>query len=216
MRRTVVLIALVVLSATLATDAAAAGGSTPPPRDVLTSTEYQELVATAKAEKSPGHGAVTQIAHRECRALNNVSRLTTTQHAECQASFVFYVRFVGYTTALVRCAKDSTKIIALRCVERMTQNLDTSTGRFLKTDSASRRAAVARGFSGKCLNYLILTPLQKHATKSLGPGLHGYARALTIGNQFRLVSASKRLGADIELAQKAMLVSAKVTVCRHD
>jgi hypothetical protein len=215
-RRAAILIAIAVLSAAIATDAAAAGSSTPPPRGVLTSTEYQELLATAKAEQRPGHGTPTHIARRQCRALTNVSRLTTTQHAECEASLVFYYRIVGFTAGFGRCAKDPTPLGKRRCFEAATQSLHTSTERFLEKDSASRKAAIERGLSGKCLNYLILMPSQKHAMRSLATGLHAFARALVIGNELRLVKATKNFSTDLTVVLKSLSVPGSVKVCRHE
>ncbi len=216
MRRAAILIAIAVLSSAIATNAAAAGSSTPPPRGVLTSTEYQELLATSKAQQTPGHGTPTHIARLQCRALTNVSRLTTTQHAECEASLVFYYRIVGFTATFGRCAKDPTPLGKRRCFEAATRSLHTSTDRFLNKDRASRKAAIARGLSGKCLEYLILTPSQKHALGRLATGLRAFGQALVIGNELRLLTATKAFSTDLTVALKSLSVPGSVKVCRHE
>jgi hypothetical protein len=205
---------MVAIAVALTICATAAAGSVP--RGVLSQAEYQEFLTTQKAEGHFGHGAITQVAQRDCRGLTNISRLTRTQHAECEASFVFFYRFIDLTTVFAACDKDSTKLAARRCLERTTKTLSWSTSRFLTTDSASKRAALQRGFGGRCLDYLILTPPQKSAMKQLASGLRGLDRALVIGNAPALVTAATEFTKEMSVARKALLVTATVTVCRHE
>jgi hypothetical protein len=198
----------------LAVCSQAAAASTP--RGVLTQAEYQEFLDTEKAEAQLGHGAITQVARRDCRGLTNVSRLTRTEHAECEASFVFFYRLVEFTTQFTACAKDSAKSVERRCLERATKTFSWSANRFLTTDSASQRAALQRGFGGKCLGYLILTPAQRSAMNKLVSGLRNVNRALVTGNSVALIRATERFSADMSVARKALLVSGTVKVCRHE
>ena len=214
MRRTSILIVMTAIMVALAICATAAASSVP--RGVLSQAEYQELVTTEKAEAHLGHGAITQVAQRDCRGLTNVSRLTRTQHAECEAAFVFFYRFIDFTTVFTGCEKDSTELAQRRCLERTTKTFSWSTSRFLVTDSASRNAALQRGFAGKCLDYLILTPPQKSAIKQLASGLRGLHRALVTGNAAALVTAAKQFTTDMSVAHKALFVTATVEVCRHE
>ena len=213
-RRTSILIVMTAIVVAFAICATAAASSVP--RGVLSQAEYQELLTTEKAEAHLGHGAITQVAQHDCRGLTNISRLTRTQHAECEAAFVFFYRFVNFTTAFTGCNKDSTKLAERRCLERTTKTLSWSTSRFLTTDSASRNAALQRGFGGKCLDYLILTPPQKTAMKGLASGLHGLYRALVVSNAAALVTAAKQFTAATSMARKALFVTATVKVCRHE
>ena len=185
------------------------------PRGVLTQPEFQEFLQTQKAEAQVPHGALTQAARRDCSALTNISGLTRAEHAECEASFVFFYRFLEFTSAFTACARDSSRSVERRCLERAIKTLSWSTNRFLTTDNASKRAALQRGFGGKCLGYLILTPAQRSAMDKLASGLHSLGRALAIENPAALIRATERFTADLSKARKVLLVTDTVTVCRH-
>ncbi len=214
MRRTSILIVLTAIVVAVAICATAGASSVP--RGVLSQAEYQEFLTTANAEAHLGHGAITLVAQRDCRGLTNISRLTRTQHAECEAAFVFFYRFVNFITVFTGCDRDSTKPAERRCLERATKTLSWSTSRFLTTDSASRNAALQRGFGGKCLDYLILTPPQKSAIKRLASGLQSLHRALVISNAAALVTAARQFTTDMSVAREALFVTATVKVCRHE
>jgi hypothetical protein len=213
-RRTGVLSVIAAAVVALAVCSQAAAASTP--RGVLTQAEYQEFLDTEKAEAQIGHGAITQVARRDCSGLTNVSRLTRTEHAECEAAFVFFYRFTGFTTQFTGCAKHSAKSVERRCLERTTKTLSWSANRFLTTDSPSKRAALQRGFGGKCLGYLVLTPGQSSAMNKLVSGLRTLYRALVTGNSVALIRATERFSTDMSVARKALLVSGTVKVCRHE
>ncbi len=207
---------LIVMTAIVAVAICATAAASSVPRGVLSQAEYREFLTTEKAEAHLGHGAITQVAQRDCRGLTNISRVTRTQHAECEAEFVFFYRFIDYTTVLEGCDKDATMLAQRRCLERTTKTLSWSTSRFLKTDNASRRAALQRGFGGKCLDYLILTPPQKSAMTRLASGLHRLYQAVVIGNSTALLTAAKQLTVDTSVARKALFVTATVKVCRYE
>jgi hypothetical protein len=205
-------VAAIVIALAVCSEAAASSV----PRGTLSQAEYQQFLKTEQAEAHLGHGAITQVARRTCSGLTNISRVTRTQHAECEASFVFFYRLIEFTTAFAGCGKDSTKLAERRCLQRTIRTLAWSTNRFLTTDSASRKAALQRGFGGKCLDYLILTPPQKSAMNRLASGLHGLNRALTVGNAATLVAAARQFTTDMSVARRTLFVSATVKVCRHE
>ena len=212
MLRRGLLIASAILTVALAANAASASV----PRGVLSGVEFREFRAIDSAFKnSSTHLTVTQIAHRTCRPLANVSRLTAAEHAECEATMFFTLRLIGFASSLERCGKDPTKLARIRCVLGTVDALDRLARTYLRTDAASARAAAARGFTGKCLDYLIFTPRQRAAMTALASALRGYSRAVKIGNVTGIISASRRLGTDLSATQKALDVTGNVSVCRH-
>lgn len=214
MRGTRILSIIAAFGVGLAVCSPAAAGAVP--RGVLSQAEYQEFLNTAQAEAHLGHQAITQVAQRDCSGLTNISALTKAEHAECEASFVFFYRFVDFTTVFAACDKDATELAGRRCLERATTTFSRSTNRFLTTDRSSKNAALQRGFGGECLAYLILTPPQKSAMNKLASGLHSLYRALVIGNPMALLTASEKFSTDTTLARKALFVSGTVKVCRHE
>ena len=213
MTRRILLIASAILTVALATDATAASA----PRGVLSSAEFKEFRALDSTFKTPPkqHLTITQTARRDCGSLTKVSRLTADEHAECEATLFFTFRLYGFASSLERCGKDSTKLTRIRCVLGTVDTLERVGRTYLRDDTASARAAAARGFTGKCLDYLIFTPHQRAAMTSLESGLKGYARAVRIGNVAAIVSASRRLGTVLSVTQKALDVTGNVNVCRH-
>lgn len=214
MRRTRIPSVIAALVVSLAVCSQAAAGAVP--RGVLSQAEYQEFLNAAQAEARLGHGAITQVAQRDCSGLTNISPLTKAEHAECEASFVFFYRFVDFTTVFAGCDKDATRFAGRRCLGRATKTFSWSANRFLTTDRGSKNAALRRGFGGQCLGYLILTPPQKRAVNELASGLHSLNRALVTGNPTALPTASEDLSTAMTVARRALFVSGTVKVCRHE
>ena len=213
--RRIVLIAIVatLFCATLAAGASASA----PPRGVLTKVEYNELHASFEAMKHAGktHGTLTHIARHTCRALTNASRLTSAEHAECEASIIYSYEFFAFPYALEQCAKRSTATARSRCVLRATNAFQKSVRAFIRTDAASVRATNPRHFTRKCLAYLVFTPQQARATRALSAGLRHYAHAIRSGSAGKLTAAGNRLNNDLVNQRQAMSLNISVSVCRH-
>lgn len=216
MRRTTFLSALVALLLIGTVVSAAAAGQKAPPRGVLTNVEFREFLALQKTgKKAPKGRTLTQAARNECKALTNVTRITSTQHAECVAGWFFFVRLYGFTTRLSHCAKKASRSAKIGCIGRAGKSLDRATRHFIRTDAASARAARARGITGKCLDYLILTPRQAPPVHELIPAVKGFVHALRAGNLLGILNTSKRLAAVLGRIQK-VFTGGSVTVCRHE
>ena len=192
-------------------------GQTSPPRGLLTSTEYAQLLATQQAvDRRVQHGTATSIAQHDCKALTGVSRLTSTQHAECVASLLFFYHFGKFTPALVRCDKRSSSLSRqLGCIQRSDNDLYRFARGFIRTNSASDRAARQRGLTGQCLDYLVFTAPQSKAMNGLVAALRGLTRRIRTGNPDRIATAGKRVGTALRVTGNAFNTSGTVTVCRH-
>ena len=214
MRRTVILSAVLAAFAVAAVSPALAQPAAP--RGVLTQAEYQGMLAAQHAiAHAFGPHAGAQSAHRACKTLSG-SRLMTTQRAECVASLIFFDNFTGFSSALARCEKGSANAAALPCLARVVGGFYTVSERFLKTDRASRRAALARGFSGRCFNFLVLTPHQLSAVRKIAGALFGFERALASLNLKALITEGKRTDSAISSGAKALVISPPLTACRHE
>lgn len=215
-RRTTFLSALVALLLVGTVVSAAAAGQKAPPRGVLTNVEYREFLAVQKAQKQRSKGrTLTQIVRNDCKALTNVSRITATQHAECVAGSFFFVRLDGFTAGLSRCAKKPSRSAKIGCIGRAANVLDHATRHFISRDAASTRAARARGITGRCLDYLILTPRQARPVHKLVPAVKGFVHALRAGNLLGLLNSTKRLSAVVSKIEK-VFTGGSVAVCRHE
>lgn len=216
MRRTKFLRALVALLLVGATIPSAAAAQTTTPRGVLTKVEYQELLTVQKDEKGrPKGSTLAQVANNACRPLTHASRITSTQHAECVAGLFFFGRLFSFTAALSRCGKEYSKSAKIGCIWRASAALNRATRHLISTDAASAMAARARGITGRCLGYLILTPRQARPVHELGPDVMAFARAFRSGNLPSILRATKRLLTVFGVTEK-VFNGGSVTVCRHE
>lgn len=226
MRRIGILIVLVasLLTATLAASATAGATLTPssaasaPPRGVLTKAEYRELYASFEAMKRVGkaHGTLTYVARHTCRALTNISRLTSAERSECEASIIYSYEFFAFPYETQQCAKRSTVPARTHCALTATSAFEKSVRVFIRTNAASVRATNPRHFTRKCLAYLVFTPQQARATAALSAGLRYYARALRSGKAGAITSAGNRVNSDLVNQRQAMSLNISVSVCRHE
>jgi hypothetical protein len=189
-----------------------------PPRGVLTKVEYRELYASFEAMKHVGkaHGTLTYVARHTCRALTDVSRLTTAERGECEASIIYSYEFFAFPYATQQCAKRSTAPARTRCELSATSAFEKSVRAFMRRDAASVRATTPRHFTRKCLAYLVFTPLQARATSALSAGLRHYAHALRSGKAGAITSTGTRLDSDLVNQRQAMSLNISVSVCRHE
>ena len=190
--------------------------SPPPPHGMLTGTEYNELLATQQAVNRRGQsGTVTGIARRDCSRLNGVSRLTSTQHAECVAALLFFYHFAQFTPELARCQKKPVGSRQVRCTLRASNDLYRFTQGFIRTNVASNSAVRARGLTGQCFDYLVFTTPQARAMHSLIAGLLSFMRAVRSGNPAAPARAGRRLEQDVTLTGTAFDTTGTVAVCPH-
>src|SRR5579875_3212419 len=169
MRRIALLLAL---AAALVTAAVAQAATSSAPRGRLTKVEYREFVALQRAEKQrPTSRNLAVIARHTCRSLTNVSRLMSTQHAECEASLIYSVEFVAFPYALSDCGKLTTPAQQARCELPAVGTFERAVRAFITTNAASSRAAAPRHFPRRCLAYLLFTKRQATATRHLAAGL---------------------------------------------
>lgn len=217
MRRATTLAILIATAVALLGTVPTAGAASSPPRGVLTRVEYNELLAVRKAErKKPTSHNLAVIARKTCRSLTNVSRLTTTQHAECEASLIYSYEFVAFPYAAQECAKIATTTAERsKCLLTADAAFDGSVRAFIRTNAASVRATNPRHFSRRCLDYLVFTRQQARATSRLAAGLRQYARALRGGNAGAITAAGNRLDSDLVSSRQAMSLNISVSVCRH-
>jgi hypothetical protein len=209
-------IAFLLATAILIVAVPAGAAASAPPRGVLSSVEYKELSAVQKAErKKPKSHNLTVIARQTCKALTNVSRLTATQHAECEASLIYTYEFVAYPYEVQDCAKLSTTSEQSSCTLSATNLFKASVRAFIRTNTASTRAADSRHFTRRCLDYLLFTRQQARATNRLSAGLTRYARAVRAGNAGAITAADTRLDSDLVSSRQAMSLNISVSACRH-
>src|SRR5579875_2491046 len=202
MRRIALLLAL---AAALVTAAVAQAATSSAPRGRLTKVEYRDFVALQRAEKQrPTSRNLTVIARHTCRSLTNVSRLLTTQHAECEASVVYSVEFAAFPYAVEDCDKLTTTAQQARCELPAVRTFEASVRAFISTNAASIRAATPRHLPRRCLAYLLFTKPQARATRRLWAGLRRYASALKAGNAGSIATANTRLDADLVSSKQAM------------
>jgi hypothetical protein len=212
LRRTAILILTAFLLVALPVSASASAS----PRGVLSSVEYNELLGVQKAEKKkPKSHNLTVIARQTCKSLTHVSRLTTTQHAECEASLIYSFEFFEFPYAVQECAKASTTPAQLKCVLAAVTPFEKSVRAFIRTNAASARAADPRHFTRRCLDYLLFTRQQAQATNRLAAGLRRYARAAKSGNSGTTTAAGNRLDSDLVSSRQAMSLNISVSVCRR-
>jgi hypothetical protein len=212
-RRTVILILTAALVVALPVSASASA----PPRGVLTGVEYKEFLALQKAErKKPKSRNLAVIARQTCKSLTNVSRLTSTQHAECEASLIYSYEFVAFPYAVEQCAKLSTTPERSRCALTAITGFEKSVRAFIRTNVASTSAADPRHFTHRCLEYLLFTKQQAQATNRLSAGLTRYARALRRGSAGTVTAAGTKLDSDLVSSRQAMSFNISVSVCRHE
>lgn len=201
--------------AVLAATMGAAAAAKPVPRGTMTSAEYHEFLAVQKAARhAPNSRNPVFIAAAECKALTNLSRVTSTQHAECEADYIFFVHLVSYTPAIARCTRAGSGLAAISCFLKATGKVERATENFFRTDAASRRAATARGFTGKCLDYLVLTSRQSRAMHRFASAARAFALAISAANG----PALKRLGPRLTVALEATIktfTGGSVSVCPH-
>jgi hypothetical protein len=216
MRRTAILVALTAALLSLALSAAAAASS--PPRGVLTKIEYRELEASFRAMKHVAKegGTPTHIARHTCRALTNATRLTAAEHAECEASLIFTYRFFTFPYEAEHCQKRPTSAGEIRCTLAAVKRFEKAVRVFIRTDAASTRAADPRGFTRRCLNYLIFTRQQARTTKALATGLQHLARAIRLGSATALTSATNRVDSEMVASRQAMSFAITVDACPHE
>jgi hypothetical protein len=212
-RRTAILILTAFVLVALPLSAAAASA---PPRGVLTSVEYNEFLALQKAErKKPTSRNLAVIARQTCESLTNVSRLATTQHAECEASLIYSFEFFAFPYAVDQCAKVATAPGRVKCVLGAITPFEKSVRAFIRTNGASTKAADPRHFTRRCLDYLLFTRTQAQATHRLAAGLKRYASAIRGGDTSVVTAAGNRLDSDLVSSRQAMSLNITVSVCRH-
>ena len=191
-------------------------GRASPPRGLLTSQEYAELLATQQAvDRRAQPGTATSIAQRDCKGLTPGSRLTSTQHAECIASLLFFYHFFRFTPAVGQCDKKSSVPAQLQCIQRSDSDLYRFTEGFIRTNAASDRAAQQRGLTGQCLDYLVFTAPQSRAMNGLVSALRRLTRAIRSGDPSRIATAGKQLAAALTTTGEAFNTAGTVTVCQH-
>jgi len=211
-RQVSLLVATAILIVALAPGAAASA----PPRGVLSGVEYNEFLAVQKAEREkPKSHNLAVIARQTCKSLTNVSRLTSTQHAECEASLIYSYEFFAFPYALEQCPKLSTTPEQSRCALSATNLFERSVRAFIRTNAASTRAADPRHFTRRCLEYLLFTKHQAQATNRLSAGLTRYARAVRDGSAGPITAAGTRLDSDLVSSRQAMSLNINVSACRH-
>jgi hypothetical protein len=209
-------IALLVATAILIMALPAGAAASAPPRGALSSVEYKELSAVQKAErKKPKSHNLAVIARQTCKSLTNVSRLTSTQHAECEASLIYSYEFVAFPDEIQECAKLSTAPEQSSCALSATNLFKTAVRAFIRTNAASTRAADPRHFTRRCLDYLLFTKQQAQATNRLSAGLTGYAGAVRNGSAGPITAADTRLDSDLVSSRQAMSLNISVSACRH-
>jgi hypothetical protein len=209
-------IAFLVATAVLVVAVPAGAAVSAPPRGVLSSVEYNELAAVVKAErKKPKSHNLAVIARQTCKSLTNVSRLTATQHAECEASLIYSYEFVAFPYEVQECAKLSTTSEQSSCTLNATDLFKASVRAFIRTNTASTRAADPRHFTRRCLDYLLFTRQQARATNRLSAGLTRYARAVRAGSAGAITAADTHLDSDLVSSRQAMSLNISVSVCRH-
>jgi hypothetical protein len=219
-RRTAILIlttlVVVVLPVSTAASTAASAPASAPPRGVLSSVEYKELSAVQKAErKKPESHNLAVIARQTCKSLTNVSRLTTAQHAECEASLIYSYEFYAFPYALEQCGKVSTTPGPVACVLDATTSFEKSVRAFIRTNAASVKATDPRHFTQRCLDYLVFTRQQAQTTNRLVAGLRRYTRAIRGGKAGAITNAGNRIDSDLVSSKQAMSLNISVSVCRH-
>jgi hypothetical protein len=212
------LAASVTAGTTLAASATASPAASAPPRGVLTKVEYRELYASFEAMKHVGkaRGTLMYVARHTCRALTNVSRLTSAERAECEASIIYSYEFFAFPYAVQQCAKRSTVPARTRCALNATSAFEKSVRALIRRNAASVSATNPRHFTRKCLAYLVFTPQQARATAALSAGLRRYARAVRGGKAGAITSAGNRLNSDLVNQRQAMSLNISVSVCRHE
>jgi UrcA family protein len=212
-RRTVILILTAALVVALPVSAAASA----PPRGVLTAVEYKEFLALQKAERQkPKSRNLAVIARQTCKSLTNVSRLTSTQHAECEASLIYSFEFFAFPYAIQQCEKLSATAQQSSCALTAIDGFKKSVRAFIRTNAASTRAADPRHFTRRCLDYLLFTKRQAQATNRLSAGLTRYARAIRGGSGGVITAAGTRLDSDLVSSRQAMSLTISVSACRHE
>jgi hypothetical protein len=212
MRRIAFLIATAILIVALPAGAAASA----PPRGVLSGVEYNEFLAVQKAERErPKSHNLAVIARQTCKSLTSLSRLTSTQHAECEASLIYSYEFFAFPDAVEECAKLSTTPEQSSCALNATNIFKKSVRAFIRTNAASTRAADPRHFTRRCLDYLLFTKQQAQATNRLSAGLTRYARAVRDGSAGPITAAGTRLDSDLVSSRQAMSFNISVSACRH-
>jgi hypothetical protein len=195
----------------------AGAAASAPPRGVLTGVEYHEFLALQKAERQkPKSHNLAVIARQTCRSLTNVSRLTSTQHAECEASLIYSYEFFAFPYAVEQCAKLSATPARSRCALSALSGFEKSVRAFIRTNAASTRAADPRHFTRRCLEYLLFTKQQAEATNRLSAGLTRYARAVRGGSAGVITAAGTRLDSDLVGSRQAMSFNISVSACRHE
>lgn len=211
-RRTAILTVTAIFVAALAASALAS----PPPRGALSKVEYNEFLALQRAErKKPTSRNLAVIARQTCRSLTNVTRLTATQHAECEASLIYSYAFFAFPYEVGLCAKDTTTPQQDKCLLSATNSFEASVRAFISTNAASTRAADARHLPRRCLEYLLFTRQQAQATNRLAAGLKRYARAVRAGNSAAIAAADTKLDSDLVGSRQAMSLNITVSVCAH-
>jgi hypothetical protein len=208
-------IAFLIAIAIIALPAGAAAST--PPRGTLTGVEYKEFLALQKAERQkPKSHNLAVIARQTCKSLTNVSRLTSTQHAECEASLIYSYEFFAFPYAVEQCAKLSTTPERSRCALSALSGFEQSVRAFIRTNAASTRAADPRHFTRRCLDYLLFTKQQAQATNRLSAGLRRYTRAVRGGSAGAITAAGTRLDSDLVSSRQAMSLNVSVSACRHE
>jgi hypothetical protein len=209
-------IAFLVTTAILIVALPAAAAASATPRGVLSGAEYKEFLTVQKAErKKPKSHNLAVIARQTCKSLTNVSRLTSTQHAECEASLIYSYEFVAFPYALEQCPKLSTAPDQSSCLLSSTNLFENAVRAFIRTNAASTRSADPRHFTRRCLDYLLFTKQQAKATDRLSAGLTRYARAVRGESAGTITAAGTRLDSDLVGSRQAMSLNITVSACRH-
>jgi hypothetical protein len=211
MYRTQILSAVVASLLALLLASAATGSTTP--RGVLTHAEYQELLAN---QKTLAHAKAGANPTRACRALTGLSHLTETQHSECLTELPFFTAFLNFDHAVNHCQKSKNAVTDYLCIYEVVDGLYKDTVAFLNTNRTATAAVTQRGLTGKCFDDLVFTRNQTRAMTRLATGLHKFARDVMHINVPALKADQHPVDADIASAANVMLVSATVTVCRHE
>jgi len=146
------------------------------PRGTLTSAEYKQLsTATAALNRSASAKAINWgRARAACRSIGGASALLRTQRASCLDSIDALEALANFPAEQTRCA-DASKagttttgtttspttsagIRTIICLNPRYQALSRYAKAIYSSDTAARKQALARGFTGVCLATLASTP----------------------------------------------------------
>ncbi len=153
------------------------------PRASLSSTEYRQLsAATAALNRSASAKAINWAkARAACRVLGGTTALMRTQRTSCLDSMNALEALADFPSQQAKCVAAATHTTGttttgatatgttttslqpaltqtIICLNPRYQALERYAGAIYRSDSAARKQAVARGFTGTCLATLASTP----------------------------------------------------------